>query len=185
MDSTELLTIERSVRRRYELGRVRRALLGVAPVVVILAVSLCVAHRPGSTLFFGVATLFLGALMLWYGRDPQKAVLPGIVAGLVPLGLALCANHIHVCGPQGCGTLCLPACALGGAVAGLAVASVGNRRKAGAVFWLSASALALLTGAMGCACIGYSGMIGLGLGFGVGVIPGLVRRAFAHKSTRS
>jgi hypothetical protein len=119
--------------------------------------------------------------MLWYGRDPQRAVLPGIAAGPVPLVLALCANNMHSCGLEGCASLCVPACALGGVVAGSAVASVGNQRRAGIWFWLSASALALLTGAMGCACIGYSGVIGLGIGFAAGVVPGLLRKTFGRE----
>ncbi len=131
MDSTDLTQLQRRVRWAYELGRLRRALLGVAPVLVIVAVAACVAHRPISTLWFGLATVFVGAAMLWYGRDPQKAVLPGIAAGLVPLVFALCANHMHACGADGCSSLCVPACVLGGVVAGLAVASVGNQRKAG------------------------------------------------------
>jgi hypothetical protein len=182
MDSTDLRHVRQRARRAYELGRLRRALLGVAPVLVIVAVAACVAHRPASTLSFGIVTVTLGAAMLWFGREPQKAVLPGIAAGLVPLVFALCANQVHVCGADGCSTLCLPACALGGAVAGLAVASVGNQRKAGPWFWVSASALALFTGAMGCACIGYSGVLGLGVGFGGGMVPGLIRRAFSAKT---
>lgn len=63
-------------------------------------------------------------------------------------------------------------------MAGLVVATVGNRRKVGLWYWLCASSLALLTGAMGCACMGYSGVIALGLGFGAGIVPGLLRRAF-------
>lgn len=183
MDSTDLTHLQRRVRWAYEFGRLRRALLGVAPVLVIVAVAACVAHRPMSTLWFGLATVSVGAAMLWYGRDPQKAVLPGIAAGLVPLVFALCANHMHACGADGCSSLCVPACALGGVVAGLAVASVGNQRNTGPWFWVSASSLALLTGAMGCACIGYSSVIGLGLGFGAGMIPGLLRRAFGGKAT--
>jgi hypothetical protein len=183
MDSTDLAHLQQRARWAYELGRLRRALLGVAPVLVIVAVAALVAHRPTSTLWFGLATVSVGAAMLWYGRDPQKAVLPGIAAGLVPLVLALCTNDLNACGADGCRSLCLPACTLGGVVAGLAVASVGNQRRAGLWFWLSASSLALLTGAMGCACIGYSGVIGLGLGFGAGVVPGLLRRAFARKAS--
>jgi len=182
MDSTDLAQVQRRARVAYELGRLRLALLGVAPVVVVVAVAACVARRPMSTLWFGVATIAAGAAMLWYGRDPQRAVLPGIAAGLVPLALALCANNMHSCGPDGCSSLCVPACTLGGVVAGLAVASVGNQRRAGVWFWLSASGLALLTGSMGCACIGYSGVVGLGVGFAAGVVPGLLRRAFAGKS---
>ncbi len=181
MDSVDLTRLQKRMRRAYELVRVRNALLGVAPVVVIVAVAACLAHRPISTLWFGLATVMAGAVMLWYGRDPQKAVLPGIAAGLVPLTLALCASNIHSCSAGVCNSLCMPACMLGGAVAGLAVATVGNRRKAGIWFWISASSLALLTGAMGCSCIGYSGVVGLGVGFGAGVVPGLLRRAFGKK----
>ena len=183
MDSIDLTRLRWRVRRAYELGRLRRALLGVAPVLVIVAAAACVAHHPISTLWFGFATVTVGAAMLWYGRDPQKAVFPGIAAGLVPLVFALCANYMHACGADGCSTLCVPACALGGGIAGLAVAGVGNKRKAGPWFWVSASSLALLTGAMGCACIGYSGVIGLGIGFGAGVLPGLLRRVLGGKAS--
>jgi hypothetical protein len=182
MASTDLAQLERNARWAYELGRTRRAVLGVLPVIAIVAIAAYFANRPVSTLAFGVATLFVGAVMLWYGRDPQKAVLPGIAAGLAPLVLALCANQVHVCGPEGCSSLCVPACVLGGAIAGLAVANVGARRKAGLLFWVSASGLALLTGSMGCACIGYSGVVGLVLGFGVGVMPGVWRRSHSEKA---
>lgn len=180
MDSTELAQLQRRVQRRarisYELSRLRRALFGVSPLVLVVAVAACLTHRPLSTLWFGVATAVVGAGMLWYGRDPQRAVLPGIAAGLVPLVLALCANSMHSCGPEGCSSWCVPACTVGGIVAGLAVASVGNQRRAGVWFWLSACSIALLTGSMGCACIGYSGVVGLGLGIAAGVVPGLLRR---------
>ncbi len=182
MGSTNLAQVQQHARRAYEFGRIRLALLGVAPVVIIVALAASFAHRPVSTLWFGVATITAGATMLWYGRDPQRAVLPGIAAGLVPLVLALCANNMHICGPDGCSSLCLPACTLGGGVAGLAVASVGKQRRAGLRFWLSASGIALLTGSMGCACIGYSGVVGLSVGFAAGVVPGVVRMTFAKKS---
>lgn len=177
MASIDLAVLKQRTRRAYELGRLRRALLGVVPVIGISALAAWVAHRPSSTLWFGLATAAIGAAMLWYGREPQKAVLPGIAAGLVPLTLALCASQVHSCGANGCSTLCVPACALGGVVAGLAVARVGNRRGLGIWFWLSASSLALFTGAMGCSYIGYSGVVGLVIGFAAGVVPGLVRRA--------
>ena len=183
MDSSELVRVRRRARVAYELGRTRRALLGVAPVMVVVAMAACFAHRPTSTLWFGLATMSVGGLMLWYGRDPQRAVLPGIAAGLVPLVFALCASNIHICGADGCTTFCAPACAVGGIVAGLVVAGIGSQRRAGISFWLTGSALALLTGAMGCACIGYSGVIGLGLGFAAGVVPGLIRRAFRAKAS--
>ncbi|MCC6213947.1 MAG: hypothetical protein IT376_03700 [Polyangiaceae bacterium] len=179
MGSTDASVARRKARWAYEAGRLRGALLGVAPIAVVAALAACFAARPASALAFGAATLVAGAVMLWYGRDPQRAVLPGATAGLVPLVLALCASRVHVCGPDGCSTLCVPACTLGGVIAGLAVAYVGHRRRAGVGFWLAGSTVALLTGAMGCACVGYSGVVGLAVGFGLGVVPTLLRRPAA------
>lgn len=175
MVSTDLSQLERRARLAYERGRLRRALFGVVPLVPVIAGATWLTQRPGSSLVFGAAALLAGVGMLWYGRDPQRAVLPGIAAGLVPLVLALCASQLHLCGPEGCTSLCVPACAFGGTVAGLAVARVGHRRRAGPLFWVTGSAIALLTGAMGCSCVGHSGLIGLGLGFVAGVLPGLLR----------
>src|SRR5688572_516929 len=107
MGLTDLPDLQRRLRWAYELGRLRRALLGITPVVVLVAAATCIAHRPISTFWFGLATVFAGTIMLWYGRDLQKAVLPGVIAGLVPLGFALCANSIHVCGTHGCSSLCV------------------------------------------------------------------------------
>jgi hypothetical protein len=176
MVSTDLARVERRVRLAYELGRLRASLLGMAPVVPVAALAVLLTQRPVSALVFGVLTVATGAGMLFYGRDAQRAVLPGVAAGLVPLVLALCASHVHHCGPDGCSTLCVPACILGGGISGLVVASIGHRRRAGPGFWLSASSLALLTGAMGCTCVGYAGVAGLALGFAVGSAPGFFRR---------
>jgi hypothetical protein len=176
MVSTDLVRLEQRARARYELGRLRRALLGVCPLLPVLLLALWLSERPVSTLCFGLGAAALGAWMLWYGRDPQRAVLPGVSAGLIPLAFSLCANQIQQCGPDGCGSFCAPACTLGGAVAGWAIASVGSRRQLGLCFWVGASGLTLATGAMGCSCVGYSGVLGLGVGFGLGVLPGLLRR---------
>lgn len=182
MDSTELTEVERRTRARYEWARAKRALIGFAPLLLVVAVATAVARHPSVTVAFGIGAFIAGAVMLWYGRDPKRAVLPGVLAGFVPLVLALCTSHMHGCMGDGCMMMCVPACSVGGLVAGLAVASVGNQRRAGAVFWLSASGLALLTGAMGCACVGYSGVAGLAVGFAAGVVPGLLRRAFARRA---
>lgn len=183
MDSADLSRVQQRARVRYEVRRALHALLGVLPMLVVIGLACSVAHRPMSALVFGVATAAVGAFMLWYGRDPQRAVLPGIAAGMVPLVFALCANRIgHVCTDSSCMMMCLPACTLGGVVAGLAVASVGNQRRAGLAFWLSASGLALLTGAMGCSCIGYAGVAGLAVGYVAGLVPTLLRRLFRAKS---
>ena len=181
MESVE--RIEQRARLRYELARVRRALLGFLPVFVVVVVAALFAKRPTATVAFGIAVFALGAVFLWYGRDLKRAVLPGVAAGLVPLVLALCANHIeHGCMGDHCMMFCIPACAGGGVLAGLLVARVGIKRRSGPAFWASASAVALLTGAMGCVCAGYAGLLGLTLGFGSGLLAGLVRRVIANRS---
>ena len=180
MESVE--RIEHRARVRYELGRARRALLGFAPVFLLVALAVLLAKRPSTTLGFGVAVFAVGAVALWYGRDLKRAVLPGLAAGIVPLALTICANHIgHACLGDRCMSLCIPACAAGGVVAGLVVAIVGVRRRAGAGFWAAASGVALLTGAMGCGCAGYAGLAGLAVGFAGGLMPGFIGRVFRRR----
>lgn len=171
----DLARLEQRARRRYELGRLRRAALGALPLLPLVLAALLLTQRPASTLCFGAAALALALTMLWYGRAAQRAVLPGMAAGVVPLTLSLCANQIHHCGMDGCSSFCAPACTLGGTVAGLAVMAVARRRGLGFGFLLGASGVALLTGAMGCMCVGYSGVLGLGVGFLLGLFPGFFR----------
>lgn len=176
MASADIHRLLRRARWGYEIARLRSAAYGVAPIIAVVALAAWVANRPVSAAIIGSATVLLGALMLWYGRDPQKAVLSGFAAGLIPLGLALCANHLHVCGPYGCMSLCMYACVAGGIASGLGVSIVGGRLGRGSGFLLSASSVALLTGAMGCAAIGYSGIAGLLLGFALGFTSARVRQ---------
>jgi hypothetical protein len=176
MDSTELDRIERGARRSYEWARLRHALLGFAPVLTVVAVAAVLARDPSMTLALGLSVFLVGVVLLWYGRDLRKAVLPGVAAGLVPLVLALCANHWHHCNGHACMSFCVPACAAGGLLAGLGVAAMGKHRRAGAAYWVPASGLALLTGAMGCSCVGYAGVAGLAVGYGAGIAAALFRK---------
>jgi hypothetical protein len=151
---------------------------------LLLAVSAAVGHRIGYTLAFGSALFGFGVVLIWYGRDMKWAVLPGVLAGLVPLVFALCAKHIgHACTGDGCMVLCVPACMAGGFLAGIAVDLACLRRGWGLGFWLAASGLCFLTGAMGCACAGVLGIAGLAFGYvasaAAGLIVAAVRRRFA------
>jgi hypothetical protein len=176
MDSTSSVSIEQRARRKYEWARVRRALVGFSPTLLIVALVSLATHRPVAAAIFGAALFVTGVLILWYGRDVRRAVLPGFGLGLVPLALALCANHMHVCGDGVCLNWCVPACVTGGLAAGIGTALIGHRTRRSAGYWGAAAVLTLLTGAMGCSCVGYSGVIGLAVGYAAGLVLSLVRR---------
>ena len=110
----------------------------------------------------------------------HRAVLPGLLAGVIPLTFAIMANRGLPDAGGHCSTWCLPVCIAGGVVAGLAVSWFATRRGLDWRFFAGATAVSLLTGAMGCSCIGYAGVIGLGAGFAAGALPWAVRKLFVH-----
>lgn len=181
MDSIDLSQLERRARRKYEWARARRAVLGFAPSLFVVVIAAMANKHPVSAIAFGTAMFLVGAGLLWYGRDIRRGVLPGLAMGLLPLALALCANHVgHACMGDHCMMLCVPACSLGGLGAGIGISMIGLRWQQSWQFWVGATALTLLTGAMGCSCVGYGGVAGLAVGYGVGLLSGLVQRRLTH-----
>jgi hypothetical protein len=182
MASIDLVQLERRARAHYERARIQRAFVGLAPFALVVAVTAVVGTRPAFAAAVGATVFVWGALLLWYGREPRRAVLPGVTAGLIPLTFALCATLVdHGCAGNACMNLCIPACTVGGVLAGLAVAAVGHRRRLGAAYWIPASTIALLTGAMGCVCTGYAGALGMFVGYGAGLAPAGLRALFGAK----
>lgn len=174
MDSIDFERFQRRARIKYEWSRLRRAIVGFAPALFVVVVAACVTPRPTTALLFGTAMFCAGVALLWYGQDLRRAVLPGVAAGAIPLVVALCANQLgHVCTGGACLNLCMPACGAGGIAAGLAVALLGHQSTHRIRYLAAGSVVALLTGAMGCACIGYYGLFGLAVGFGVGLLSGV------------
>ncbi len=148
--------------QRYELGRLRWAAVCAALTLAIPALAYALGHRPDTALWLG-AVLALGVgFFIWRGKGWAAAVPSGLRAGIVPLGFALAAQRVgHVCTAGGCTTLCVPACIAGGAIAGVLVA-LGARNSP----WPSATLVgglwvSLAIGAMGCTCVGFSGVLGM------------------------
>jgi hypothetical protein len=149
----------------YERGRVRWAAFGALPLLVVPIASFAVGHRIVSSIALGVALLALAGVMLWRGQAYTRGLALGLKAGFVPLVLSHGANlYGHICTAEGCTSLCVPACILGGVVAGVIVARGAARAVAPVQVLASAGVIAVLTGAFGCACIGFGGMAGMVLG---------------------
>lgn len=185
MASIDLDTAQYRARRAYELARVQRAVVGFAPVLVVVAIAAILGVRPALVLALGGLLYVLGTVLLWRGQDLGRAVLPGVVAGLLPLSLALCAKHMgHACVGGACMTVCLPACCVGGVGAGLLMAWFGSRRQRSAWFWGLASAVTVLTGALGCLCVGLAGVAGLAGGYALGLAPGALRAALRERAPK-
>lgn len=184
MADFQLAHAKRRVQRHYEWQRACYALLGALPLVGLTFAALHFSARAQTTLLFGVGAFVAAVALLWCGRDAQRAVLPGFVAGGIPLVLSLWANQTHGCcasNAVACGpttvSMCVVACSAGGLLAGGLVALIGKRLQLGPWYWRAAASMSLLVGAMGCACIGYTGVIGMAVGYALGA-QGL--RALPH-----
>ncbi len=181
MDSIDLEKLERRARGGYERARIGWSLAGMVPVLLVIIAAALLGKRPSSAALFGGALFATGTMVLWRGGELRLALWPGVLSGLIPLTCALIANHTHICAGGHCTTMCLPACSAGGIVAGLAVSFIATRRNLSWGFWAAASAVSLLTGAMGCSCIGYAGVVGLVAGFSLGLMPQLLRRLLSSR----
>ncbi len=184
IEAQRLTDVRRRLRWRYEWTRGWRALLGFSPVWILIVAVAGLVPRPQASLLAGGVVYFLGVIWLWRGRQLARAVLPGVGVGLVPLALALAANAMgHVCLGASCTNLCLPACASGGMIAGFVLTRWAKRRDHGWRFWLGGTTLALATGAMGCACVGSAGIVGMVLGYGSGLLVAAARASLISKGS--
>jgi len=154
--------LEVRARRAYELGRLRAA-LRVAPFVVAAAIAAIACGRPAAPTYALAGALLVFCVGVSYAGGPGgRGVVPGLVAGAAPLGMPLLMATVgHACFGPACMSLCLPACVVGGAVAGVVIAKSAARRDPDPRFLAAAIAVAALTGALGCTIAGVAGVLGM------------------------
>jgi hypothetical protein len=164
---------DRRLLAAYEAGRLRHALVAASPLIALAVPPVCVGTRPLVTLALVALLYVAGVLCAWRGRELGRGMFAGALAGVLPLGLALVAQSMgHACTPAGCVSWCVPACTAGGVGAGAFIAWCAARRRAPFAFWGAAAGTSALTGALGCACAGYGGVLGLAIGLAVSLMLG-------------
>ena len=152
----------------YELGRAGRAMLRGLAVMAMFAVAQLVLHAAphrsgsGATLWIAAAALLALALGLSYrGGAAGRAVPFALLAGMVPLALPIAVRALgHLCDSAACMAFCIPACTVGGGLAGgmLALASRAEPDADRHAFLAAALLLSALAGAMGCCSAGTTGI---------------------------
>jgi hypothetical protein len=170
--ATEISNLRRRAKRAYEVGRLRHAAAWSIPALLIGGMVALMVREVSMPLVLGSLLYLASMFLLWWGRAPGRGVLPGIAYGLLPLGAGVIAKlHGHVCMGGACYDVCLPLCIGGGILAGFFIARVAARSENPMAVFFSASATALFTGAIGSSCVGFHGIIGMGIGLGFGFAP--------------
>ncbi len=163
-------------RRAYEWGRLRRALGGSIPTLLVGGMVAALVREWSWPLVLGSILYLASVALLWFGRSPGRSVLPGVVYGLLPLtGGVIARLHGHVCMGMSCYSTCMFYCVGGGVLAGLLVGRLAFKSDSPTAVFMSAAATALLTGAIGSSCVGLHGIVGMALGIGLGAVPHSLR----------
>lgn len=153
-------------RSAYEHGRLRHALHIAAPTLLIAAVA-AILNRAIVWAAAGGSLLFAVVVFLcWRGRDVERGVKLGVLAGLLPFA-AITLAHLavpHACMGGRCYAVCLPTCALSGLVAGTVVGFAVARLEQRLWAWIAAGVGIALTGALACPFLGIMGVLGIGVG---------------------
>jgi len=159
-ESPNLVALEAAYRR----GRRARVLVELVPVIIYVAVLGLVSGLRPQVIAAMAFALLLAIVGLWRGQGMGRAVYPGMLVGLVPFACSFAGGRLgHVCTGDTCVSLCMPLCALGGAVAGLLVARA-VRRDPSTVLALGMGSLALAVGSLGCPHAGLTSLTAMGLG---------------------
>lgn len=156
-----------AAKARYEAHRRSTALARAAAVAVLVLALAGLEHVAGllrqQVVFAAGTALF--ALVYFssvQGGVAFRGVRAGLLFGVLPLAAALAAESVGmVCTPAGCSSLCGPVCAVAGVAAALLVARTVRGAQATPKHWLMAGGALVATGALGCACVHYTGVIAL------------------------
>ncbi len=161
-----------TVQSAYDRGQRFEAWLPSALVVVFLfAAWLAGAHLRQSWPWAALSLSLAWAIGRW-GRSAgtarvrgglaRRLAVPALLGGLIPLACGLCAMHVgHVCAGGVCSSVCVPACASGGVVAGLILGRMWALQRAPASVVGSGFVLCASLASVGCSCAGQGGILAM------------------------
>jgi len=93
MASIDMQGLERRAKLKYEVARLRRALWGFAPALLVVAVAALLGKRADMAVGFRPRDVRRRGRPSWYGRDVRRAVLPGLAMGLAPAHVRTVRRH--------------------------------------------------------------------------------------------
>lgn len=164
------------VQAAYWRGRLREAALSALMALWVVALGVFLADSFWVAAPFALAVVVEVFVLSFVGGVSGRQALPAVLLGVLPLSTALLAGMVgHACTPSGCVSLCAPFCAAGGTVAGLLLSRMTLSSERPVISWLSGALLVTTTGAIGCACVGAGGVVGMGAGLFVSSALWLVR----------
>lgn len=170
MATSEGAQLQQAARRAYEWGRAKHALRLAWVVLPLACIAFVLGAAPEALVCLTILLLGIGAWLRWRGGVFGAAVLPGVLAGILPLAAAPLAA-------RSCSSPIQAALALGvvATISGAALAASAERRGAGALF--ISLAVALATTCLSCVSNGAM-MVGSALGLATGAVAFvLIRRS--------
>ena len=171
----DLNEIERRVQSAYERGRLKRAALFSALIAAVSLLFASLAAHLWLSASLAVTLVVASFVFLWRGQDLERGLATGLLAGSVPLLLAFAARPFgHGCEIGGnCYSWCVPACAVGGALATALVVRAAQGAEHVAKFGGAAGLTTVALGTLGCSCVSMGGAAVLAAVFVVSAVPAL------------
>ena len=169
MATPDLEQLEQKSRGAYERVRMKRALRVLGIVLPLVLVSLCACATPHLSSGIGVVLSLVTVGFLWRGEAWGRSVSPGLKAGAIAFSVPLIMHTMGYCCRYNIETTI---CLVSGLVAGIGVSMFGMRvERDRTKLLLGASAIAALTGALGCVALGIGGALGVAGGVMLVTMP--------------
>lgn len=150
MESADLAA---RARRAYEVGRLGWAAQIAWVVATLVLISFATVGPSRISAMTGVLLLVTTAVLRWRGGALRAAVRTGLLAGLIPFALLLFlkGGSAYLCSLGTCMGHCTTFCGISGLIAGLLITNRARQLDSHvSQFLVAATAVAALTGLLGC-----------------------------------